>query len=143
VRDEIASILKTLSPKEAGCASGGARPAPARSAGGGRSGPGAVGKPSQVPPFGAKHGITSSRTVKTAISIDDRLLQEADRTARLMGLSRSRLFARAIGEFLQRQRREQMLHRLNEVYADGMEPAEKRLLAGMKARVRPAVKERW
>jgi metal-responsive CopG/Arc/MetJ family transcriptional regulator len=81
--------------------------------------------------------------MKTAISIDDGLLQEADETARLMGLSRSRLFALAVGDLLQRQRREQMLLRLNEVYAEGMEPAEKPLLKGIKAKVRRAVKERW
>jgi predicted transcriptional regulator len=81
--------------------------------------------------------------MKTAISIDDGLLREADETARLLGLSRSRLFALAVGDFLQRQRREQMLVRLNEVYADGMELAEKLLLKGIKARVRRAVKDRW
>ena len=36
-----------------------------------------------------------------------------------------------------------MLVRLNEVYSDGMEPAEKRLLKGIKAKVRRAVKQRW
>jgi metal-responsive CopG/Arc/MetJ family transcriptional regulator len=81
--------------------------------------------------------------VKTAISIDDGLLHEADETARLLGLNRSRLFALAVGEFIQRQRREQMLLRLNEVYANGVEPAEKRLLKGMKGKVRRTVKERW
>ena len=81
--------------------------------------------------------------MKTAISIDNGVLQEANETARLMGLSRSRLFAVAVGEFLQRQRREQMLLRLNEVYANEVEPAEKRLLKGMKVKVRPTVKERW
>jgi predicted transcriptional regulator len=81
--------------------------------------------------------------MKTAISIDDGLLQEADETARLMGLSRSRLFAMAVGDFLQRQRREQMLLRLNEVYAEGMEPAEIPLLKGIRTKVRRAVKERW
>jgi metal-responsive CopG/Arc/MetJ family transcriptional regulator len=79
--------------------------------------------------------------MKTAISIDDGLLQEADETARLMGLSRSRLFALAVGDFLQRQRQEQMLLRLNEVYAE--EPAERPVLKGIKAKVRRAVKERW
>ena len=82
-------------------------------------------------------------TMKTAISIDDRLLQEVDEAARLMGLSRSRLFALAVGDFLQRQRQEQMLLRLNEVYSNGMEPAEKRLLNRIKAKVRRTVKERW
>jgi metal-responsive CopG/Arc/MetJ family transcriptional regulator len=81
--------------------------------------------------------------MKTAISIDDGLLQEADETARLMGLSRSRLFSLAVGDFLQRQRREQMLLRLNEVYANGVEPAEKRLLRGIKAKARRTVKDRW
>jgi metal-responsive CopG/Arc/MetJ family transcriptional regulator len=81
--------------------------------------------------------------MKTAISIDDELLREADETARQMGLSRSRLFALAVGDFLQRQRRERMLLRLNEVYADHVEPAEKRLLKGIKAKVRRTVKERW
>ncbi len=81
--------------------------------------------------------------MKTAISIEDGLLQEADETARRMGLSRSRLFALAVGDYLQRQRREQMLLRLNEVYSEGVEPAETRLLKGIKAKVRRAVKERW
>jgi hypothetical protein len=80
--------------------------------------------------------------MKTAISINDGLLHEADNTARRMGLSRSRLFALALSDFLQRQRREQMLLRLNEVYADGME-TETPLLKGIKRKVRRAVKERW
>jgi hypothetical protein len=46
------------------------------------------------------------------------------------------------GDFLQRQGREQMLLQLNEVYAGGMESAEKHLLKGIKAKVRRAVKER-
>jgi metal-responsive CopG/Arc/MetJ family transcriptional regulator len=81
--------------------------------------------------------------MKTAISIDDGLLQEVDETARRLGLSRSRLFALAVRDFLQGQRQKEMLLRLNEVYANGMQPAEKRLLHGIKARVRPTVEECW
>jgi metal-responsive CopG/Arc/MetJ family transcriptional regulator len=81
--------------------------------------------------------------MKTAISIDDGLLQEADDTARKLGVSRSRLFALAVGDFLERQRREQMLTRLNQVYADHVEPTDRRLLKGIKATVRRTVKERW
>jgi metal-responsive CopG/Arc/MetJ family transcriptional regulator len=40
--------------------------------------------------------------IKTTISIDDGLLREADETARRRGLSRSQLFAIAIGDFLHR-----------------------------------------
>jgi hypothetical protein len=78
-----------------------------------------------------------------AISIDDALLQEADQTPRLMGLRRSRLFALALADFLQRHRQEQMLLRLNEVYAKEIEPREKRLLSAIKAKVRPVLKDRW
>jgi len=81
--------------------------------------------------------------MKTAISINDGLLREADEAARLMKVSRSRLFALAVGGFLKRQRREEMLLRLNEVYANGVDPAEKRLVAGIKHKLRPPVKERW
>jgi hypothetical protein len=81
--------------------------------------------------------------MKTAISIDDGLLQQADQTARLLGLSRSRLFAVAVRDFLQRQRQEQMLLRLNEIYTDQRQPSEKRLLRGVKAKMRRTVKDRW
>ena len=81
--------------------------------------------------------------MKIGISIDDRLLQEADEAAKLMGPGRSRLFALAVSDFLQRQRRQQMLRRLNEVYGGGMEPAGQPLLKGIKAKVRRAVTARW
>lgn len=82
--------------------------------------------------------------MKTAISIDDNLLHKADQTARRMGLSRSRLFALAVGDFLQRQEKEQMLHRLNEVYGEHTEQgSEERLLKGIKTKVRRALRERW
>jgi len=81
--------------------------------------------------------------MKTAISIDDGLLHEADETARRMGVSRSRLFALAVGDFMERQRREKMLEQLNEVYAAGMEPAEERVVKAIKRKVRRVVKQRW
>ena len=74
--------------------------------------------------------------MKTAVSLDDDLLRQADEAARQMGLSRSRLFAVAISEFLHRKKQEQMLLQLNEIYAEGMTPVEKRLLKRMKAKVR-------
>jgi len=96
-----------------------------------------------VLPECAKRSIISGSNMKTAISIDDALLRDADETARLMGLSRSRLFARAVSDFLRRQREEQMLLRLNEVYAGGVRPAEKRLVNSFKTKVRATIKERW
>ena len=81
--------------------------------------------------------------MKTAISIEDSLLEEADATARRMGVSSSRLFALALGDFLHRQRGERMLLQLNQVYGSGHESTEKRLLKPIKAKFRRTIKERW
>ena len=81
--------------------------------------------------------------MKTAISIDDDLLREADKSARRLGLSRSRFLALAVDDFLKRQRQDQMLIRLNQVYGGGTAPAEKRLLKGIKAKAGRVLKERW
>jgi metal-responsive CopG/Arc/MetJ family transcriptional regulator len=81
--------------------------------------------------------------MKITISMNDEILREADKTAHRIGLNRSRFFALAVGDFLQRQRQEQMLLRLNEVYAGEGEPAEKRLLRGIKAKARRTVKNSW
>jgi len=81
--------------------------------------------------------------MKIAISIEPGLLDEADRTAVLMRVSRSRFFAGAVRGFIGRQRKEQMLIRLNDVYAKSPVPAEIRVLKGIKAKARATVKERW
>jgi hypothetical protein len=60
-----------------------------------------------------------------------------------MGLSRSQLFSLAISDFLKRCQQEEILSRLNEVYANGAEPADSRLLRAIRAKARPAAKERW
>jgi hypothetical protein len=54
--------------------------------------------------------------MKAAISIDERVPQESD---------------------------QRMLQELNEIYASGPEPDEKRVLKGIKATVRRTVKDRW
>ncbi|MDA3950103.1 MAG: ChpI protein [Spirochaeta sp.] len=54
--------------------------------------------------------------MKTAISLPDSLYEDAERTAREMGIPRSQLFARAVSEFIKRHQREEITQRLNEVY---------------------------
>jgi hypothetical protein len=44
---------------------------------------------------------------------------------------------------MKRRQRQQVLRRLNQVYAHGMDSTEKRLLQGMKANFRRMIKERW
>ncbi len=81
--------------------------------------------------------------MKTAISLEDDLLKEADRTAHAMGLSRSRLFSLALEDYLRHRRQEQMVERLNEVYADHPDPSDARIVQGMKRKFRRAIKDRW
>ncbi len=63
------------------------------------------------------NGITYS--MKTAISVDDQLMEEADSVARQMGLSRSGLVSRALQDFLRLRRGEALTAKLNEVYSAG------------------------
>ncbi|WIY81850.1 hypothetical protein [Propionimicrobium sp. PCR01-08-3] len=41
--------------------------------------------------------------MKTAVSVPDEVFREADEVAARLGWSRSQLYARAVGEFLERQ----------------------------------------
>jgi hypothetical protein len=64
------------------------------------------------------------------------------KTAISMGLSRSRLFAIAVAEYVKRRRDEQMLRQLNKVYSAG-DAAEKRVLKGIKAKFSRTIKGAW
>jgi metal-responsive CopG/Arc/MetJ family transcriptional regulator len=64
--------------------------------------------------------------MKIAISLPDDLFESADALAERMGLSRSELYARAVAEFLAKNRDEDVTARLNEVYgkeSSGVSPA--------------------
>jgi metal-responsive CopG/Arc/MetJ family transcriptional regulator len=55
--------------------------------------------------------------MKTAISIPDWLYREAEKTAKNLGIPRSRLFALALEEYLRRQGAERITAKLNSVHA--------------------------
>lgn len=55
--------------------------------------------------------------MKTAISLPDDLIQAADALARKLGLSRSRLIATAVAEFVARHRTGRVTERLDAVYS--------------------------
>jgi hypothetical protein len=59
--------------------------------------------------------------VKTAISLPDDLFQLAEAEAKTLRVSRSELYSRAIAEFLDRRKSENVTERLNKVY--GVTPA--------------------
>ena len=55
--------------------------------------------------------------MKTAISVPDDLFRTAEAAARRLRVSRSKLYATALAEFLDRQQSNAVTERLNEVYA--------------------------
>jgi predicted transcriptional regulator len=59
--------------------------------------------------------------VKTTISLPDDLSRLAEATARKLGMSRSKLYATALVEFLDRRQTANITQRLNEIYS--AEPA--------------------
>jgi metal-responsive CopG/Arc/MetJ family transcriptional regulator len=54
--------------------------------------------------------------MKTAISIADSLFETIEKTAKKMGISRSKLFSLAVKEFLQEHNAQDVTTRLNESY---------------------------
>jgi len=80
--------------------------------------------------------------MKTAISVDDELISEADSAARELGLSRSRLIATALEAFLRKRRQDEITARLNEVYAEP-DPEDARIVKAIKAKFRSAVQDSW
>jgi hypothetical protein len=81
--------------------------------------------------------------MKTAISVDGQLLTEADRTAREMGLSRSRLFSLALEAYLRHRRQEEIVEQLNRAYSGKPDPASAPTLRRMKAKFRSTIRDRW
>lgn len=81
--------------------------------------------------------------MKTAISVAGDLLAEADRTARELGVSRSRVISLALESYLRQRRHEAILEQLNRVYAGEPDSADRRTTARVKAKFRPAIQERW
>ncbi len=54
--------------------------------------------------------------VKTAISLPDRLFDEAEKLARRLGISRSELFQRALARFIEQQSSDVVREALDRVY---------------------------
>ena len=66
--------------------------------------------------------------VKTAVSIEESLFREAEAWAGRLGISRSRLFAEALREFVRRRENEELLRSPNEAHADGLDEEEREFL---------------
>ena len=56
--------------------------------------------------------------MKTAISLPDGVFFAAEETAEYLGVSRSALYSNALEEYLEKNNRENITQKLNEVYTD-------------------------
>jgi metal-responsive CopG/Arc/MetJ family transcriptional regulator len=56
-------------------------------------------------------------SMKTAISIPDKIFRSADALAKRLGVSRSELYATAVNEFLSKHRSRHVTARLDDVYS--------------------------
>jgi predicted transcriptional regulator len=70
--------------------------------------------------------------VKTAISLDESLFREAEEWAGKLGVSRSQFYAKAIEEYVRERENEELLKRLNEAHAGGLDPEDEELLERMR-----------
>jgi metal-responsive CopG/Arc/MetJ family transcriptional regulator len=81
--------------------------------------------------------------VKTAISISAALFKEADATARRLRVPRSRVFAMALEDFLERRRNRQLLDRINKAWSTPLDSSERRLLDEMESYYFERIKDEW
>jgi metal-responsive CopG/Arc/MetJ family transcriptional regulator len=81
--------------------------------------------------------------VKTAISIQKSLFEQAEDLARKMKVSRSRLFVLALEDYLRRQQNRELLEQINAAYAGEPDPAEQTLRRKSKRQHRKMVEGEW
>ncbi len=81
-------------------------------------------------------------SARTAIFIQKSLLGKVDDLAREMKVSRSRVFAMAVEEYLQRHQNRRLLAELNRAYEDEPTPEEQEYLERMRHQQRRIVSVR-
>lgn len=82
-------------------------------------------------------------TRKTAISIDEDLFSKADSLARDLGVSRSRLYAKALESFMSQRENLQLLAEIDEAYSSPETPAELKRRAQTKSYMKKLWEDEW
>ncbi len=82
-------------------------------------------------------------TVKTAVSLQDSLVERLDRLARELNISRSQLFSRAADEFLKRYESQALLDAINRAYDDSPNQEESAQLKAMRIKQRRLMEGEW
>jgi metal-responsive CopG/Arc/MetJ family transcriptional regulator len=82
-------------------------------------------------------------SIKTAISLQESLLDKVDALAKELDISRSRLFVLAAEEFIQRHRNRELLEAINIAYDDSPDTEEEMLRQKMRHKHRRLVEGQW
>ncbi len=83
------------------------------------------------------------QSVKTAISIDRPLFEQAEDIARTMNVSRSKLFVIALQDFIEHRKNKEMLDQINAAYADEPDATELALRRKSRHQHRRIVEGGW
>ena len=83
------------------------------------------------------------QSVKTAISLQKSLFEQAESLADKMKVSRSRLFALALEEYIHRQQSRELLAQINAAYANEPDLYEETLPSEMRPPHRRIVEGEW
>ena len=81
--------------------------------------------------------------IKTAISIEKPLFEQVTNLAHELKTSRSRIFALAAIEFIQRHKNQELFEAINNAYDDIPDVREESLKALMRSRHLKMVKDQW
>lgn len=83
------------------------------------------------------------QAMKTAISIEKNLFDQADNLARSMKVSRSKLFVIALQDYIEHQKNKDMLAQINAAYADEPDTTEQTLRRKSRQQHRRIVGGEW
>lgn len=83
------------------------------------------------------------QAMKTAISIEKNLFEQADNLARTMKVSRSKLFVIALQDYIEHQKNKEMLAQINSAYADEPDTTEQTLRRKSRQQHRRIVGGEW
>lgn len=81
--------------------------------------------------------------IRTAISLQKPLFEQVETLAREMKVSRSRLFALALEDYLRRRQNLQLLEMINQAYPDAPDAPEQKRLRKMRRQHRKVVEGTW
>lgn len=83
------------------------------------------------------------QAIKTAISIEKNLFDQAENIAKSLKISRSKLFVIALQDFIEHQKNKEMLAQINAAYSDEPDTAEQTLYRKSRRQHRRIVEGEW